>query len=306
MSIVAMFPGLGADYHGMMGAYLAEYPEDVSNLQKWQAASGLDFWQDEVVRNNIQDAFTNQYCIHALNLLWWKRIGKNTNADIVCGHSLGYYAALVAAEVITEEESFALIGGIFSAALEQFSQQQGDICVITLKKNIDESQFAEYNLEVLANNNPMQFVVYGDKEAIDKYINHTNEKILAHVRMNNIIPFHSSQLKVISEQVSAFIEGNIHLKTPKIPISSHITGNLIETSESAHWHLVNQLHMKVKWSQMIDGLIARDARTFVEIGPNRILSQIVKWIHTDISVRFVDTFRKKIRKTTMKPAMVVG
>ena len=107
------------------------------------------------------------------------------------------------------------------------------------------------------------------------------------------LPFHSSEMNEVChtmEQEFCAMEFN----NPRWPLISHIGKNeLITSAEQVRWHLLHQLRLPIDWPHLVAQLKALELDPIVEIGPNRILSQMVRWVDKRINAKCVDIYRVK-------------
>jgi [acyl-carrier-protein] S-malonyltransferase len=294
-SRVIMFPGLGASYPNMIEKYLLAHPDDAQFVERWAGYTGVFKGDTPLMPTPIVGAEINQqFAIHLMNLLWWRRAPVADRTAAVCGHSLGYYAALVAVGVITEEESFALIAAVFDGSWDRFSKNDKAVYVLTTKEEIPLAELTDNTpIELLSDNNPLQRVLYGDKESCDALFKRIKEKILRVVELGIKVPFHSTQMNDVLASVSSRV-ATLDLKPRPLErqLWSHITARPITTSTEALGLVLEQLCQPVQWNLLVDRLIQAGRFDFFEIGPNRVLSQIVRWINPNLGVQFVDNLRR--------------
>jgi [acyl-carrier-protein] S-malonyltransferase len=291
---VIMFPGLGATYPRMVEKFLLAHPQDAALLASWAQAVGVPLGGD-IPADRREAERQNQMEIHALNLLWWRHSELEARDAAVCGHSLGYYAALVAAGVIDEASSFRLIDAVFTAAWRAFAGRDETIFVVTAKKDYDfASLLHELGVEVLSENNAMQRVLYGTREQHAQVRERMNGQLLTSGEIGTTVPFHARCMRELCGELAQVIAALGIVAGPiKAPLWSHITARPIPTGEQALALVLDQLHRPVRWHQLVEALIQAGRYEFSEVGPNRVLSQCVRWISSRLDVRFVDHLRRQ-------------
>ncbi len=300
---VIMFPGLGASYPRMVEKYLCAHPADTEVLAHWSDVLGAPLataFGSTEGRDARESERMRQMEIHALNLLWWRRIAPEARGAALCGHSLGYYAALVAAGVIDEDTSFRLIDTVFSAGWRAFGGSDDTIFVVTAKEDYDFAPLLrDVPVEVLSENNQLQRVMYGTRTQYQQVLGRLNGHLLASTELGTRVPFHARCMQGPRAEVTAvLVELGIVPGPLRSPLWSHITARRIHTGEQALALVLEQLDQPVMWHRLVDALIQAGRYEFIEVGPNRVLSQTVRWISPQLDVRFVDNLRRQASGVT--------
>jgi [acyl-carrier-protein] S-malonyltransferase len=290
-SCVVMFPGLGASYPRMIEKFLLAHPEDAETVQRWAGLCGLG-GSTALPASCVESR--QQFAIHLMNLLWWRRTPPAQRTAAVCGHSLGYYAALVAAGVITEAESFALLEAVFDASWPRFCANDKTVYVVTTKVEVPLAELTgDLPIEVLSDNNPLQRVLYGDSASCEALFASLGAKILRAVALGTKVPFHSAQMnEVLAAVAQKVADLGVRPRPLERQLWSHITGRPIADAAEALGLVIGQLCQPVRWNLLVDRLIQAGRYDFFEVGPNRVLSQIVRWISPNLGVQFADNLRR--------------
>lgn len=290
---VVMFPGLGANYPRMVAKYLHAHPEDAATLDRWSALIDAPLFA-EPGEDPRQRERLGQLQIHALNLLWWRRLGARFTDVAVCGHSLGYYAALVAAGVLDEESSLRLVDRVFDIGWRHFGASQDAIFVVTTNTEVDFAAItAQVPVEVLSENNPLQRVMCGSRSQYRQVVERLNGALLGAVDLGTRVPFHSPRMQAACGEIRAAVDAlEVRSTTLAHPLWSHISARPLAGAREALDLVVEQPHRPVRWLALVDALIQAGRYDFVEVGPNRVLTQIVRWISPKLDVRFVDNLRR--------------
>ena len=291
---VVMFPGLGATYPNMVAKYLQAYPADADTVARWSRLVGVELGNAHGA-DLCDIERTRQFEIHALNLLWWRQRAPEFRQAALCGHSLGYYAALVAAGVVSEEDSFRLIDTVFSTLWRGFADRDGAIVVVTTKDECDfDAALAGIDIEVLSCNSPLQRVLYGRRAVLDEVKSRLNGHLLAASEIGARLPFHSQCLRDRRADVAAALHTlGIRPRALRAPLWSHISARPLRHGEDALALVLDQLHQPVLWHRLVDALIQAGRYEFIELGPNRVLSQLVRWISPQLDISFSDHTRRQ-------------
>jgi len=294
-NIIYMFPGLGAEYPGMLAAFCKHYPWAESVIKNWE--SSIDFpllnYEPESARDK---EFSRQLQIHCLNLLWWKLAKPQADSRVICcGHSLGFYASLVAAGVLSETDSWFWLRSIFNEGWQEFHDNPNRIIVLTTSVAIDANRLAkQFNVEMIVRNSSLQVVIYGQPENIAKMCNALSWAVLRYRDLRTVIPFHSAVMNgVCNRMLELGINYRNHFDTSRYELWSHLTGEPLRSGETIFQTLLEQPMRSVNWQRLIQNLCNRYQPEFIEIGPNRILNQLVRWINPTVKVNYIDHIRKR-------------
>jgi [acyl-carrier-protein] S-malonyltransferase len=295
MASCYMFPGLGADYPGMIEKFRAHHPWSERLMADWSEIVGCDLATEHGATDRERENL-HQLRIHALNLLWWRVVRQSgTDTDYgCCGHSLGFYAAAVAAGSLTEDMSFRWLQAMFNLAWDEFAENTGKLAVITTNAPVGSHSLAHhYSVEVLAINSVYQIVVYGGEQDIERLCHGLGGALIRRDDIDARIPFHSISMWRVAETVAArAADLGLTVAAPSQTLWSHITGERLPSAEQVFATLTRQPCQTVLWQQLVRNLGLERYREFVEVGPSRVLSQIARWNAPGAPVRYVDHLRK--------------
>ena len=208
--------------------------------------------------------------------------------DMVAGHSLGEFSALVAAGAISFEDGLRLVAARAQAMQKCCESTPGAMAaVIALPDDVIESICADIPGVVPANfNSPGQVVISGEKEAVDKAC-----AALKAAGAKRALPlpvsgaFHSPLMEPAREELAKAIE-KTPFRTPVCPIYQNVTALPSTDPEQIKANLLKQLTSPVRWTASVRNMIADGATRFVEIGPGTVLQNLVKRIarETEIAI----------------------
>jgi [acyl-carrier-protein] S-malonyltransferase len=301
---VYMFPGLGAEYPGMVEAFRDRHAWAPPLLERWSDIVGCDLSAQDAGGPKERESL-RQFRIHALNLLWWRAAGMEPGREFACcGHSLGFYAALVAAGALTEESSLRWLRTVFTAAWEEFSENRGKIAVITTTAAVDPHRLAgQFSVEVMAKNSARQIVVYGAEQDIARLCRSLEAILLRNSDLGTRLPFHSISMLSVCDRVAQVAgEAGLAVGQPTRPVWSHLTGELLSSAAAIRATLLEQPCRTVLWEKLMSNLQKHYHAEFVEIGPSRILSQLLRWNDADARVRYVDHLRTAAKPPARMPS----
>jgi [acyl-carrier-protein] S-malonyltransferase len=200
--------------------------------------------------------------------------------DMVAGHSLGEFSALVAAGAISFEEGLKLVSKRAMAMQKCCEAAPGAMAaVIALPDDVIEKVCADIPGVVPANfNSPGQVVISGEKEAVDKACAALKE---AGAKRALPLPvsgaFHSPLMEPAREELAKAIE-ETPFKVPVCPVYQNVTALPSTNPEVIKENVLKQLTSPVRWTNSVQNMIADGATKFVEIGPGTVLQNLVKRI----------------------------
>ena len=204
MRAVVMFPGLGSEYPDLLARQCADYPPAAARLADWRERLGVPL-TDEPSGSPRECERARQMAIHAVNLLAWERHGAAWPDAAVCGHSLGFYAAAVAAGALDADASFAWIDAVFGHAWAQFEHDTDCVYVLTASGALDGPALAAaWGLELLAVNGPGQIVVYGAPETLAAVCAALADRLVRHGPLGTRCPFHSARMAPVCATVAGW------------------------------------------------------------------------------------------------------
>ncbi len=281
-----IFPGQGAQFSGM-GLDLYEKSPLAQELFE-KANDILGFHITDIMfegsAEDLKETKVTQPAIFLHSVILAKTLGNTFKPDMVAGHSLGEFSALVAAGALTFEDGLKLVSQRAQAMQKACELQPSTMAaVLGLEDAIVEETCATIDgIVVAANYNcPGQLVISGDVEAINKACEALKE---AGARRALVLPvggaFHSPLMEPAREELAAAIE-NTTFSTPHCPIYQNVTATAITDENEIKANLISQLTAPVRWTQSVKQMIADGATHFTEVGPGKVLQGLVKKIHRD-------------------------
>ena len=284
-----IFPGQGAQFSGM-GLDLYEASDDAQHLFE-DANEILGFHITDIMFEGDADALkqTNvtQPAIFLHSVILAKTIGDRFQPDMVAGHSLGEFSALVANGALTFEDGLRLVSQRAQAMQKACKLQPSTMAaVLGLEDNIVEGICERTpGIVVAANYNcPGQLVISGEVNAINSACETLME---AGARRALVLPvggaFHSPLMEPAREELAAAIE-NTTFSKPNCPIYQNVTANAVTDESEIKTNLISQLTAPVRWTQSIQQMITDGATLFTEVGPGKVLQGLVKKINRESEV----------------------
>jgi len=281
-----IFPGQGAQFSGM-GLDLYENSPLAQELFE-KANDILGFPITDIMfegsAEDLKETKVTQPAIFLHSVILAKTLGENFKPDMVAGHSLGEFSALVAAGALTFEDGLKLVSQRALAMQKACELQPSTMAaVLGLEDNTVENVCADTEgVVVAANYNcPGQLVISGDVEAINKACETLKEK---GARRALVLPvggaFHSPLMEPAREELATAIEHTTFSK-PNCPIYQNVTASAITDENEIKANLISQLTAPVRWTQSVQQMIADGASHFTEVGPGKVLQGLVKKINKD-------------------------
>ncbi len=290
-----LFPGQGSQYVGM-GSDFYEKFDSVRKIFK-TVDKTLGFSLSNIILNgpetelkltqNTQPAImvVGVSIFNVLN----QQFGLNlNNARFFAGHSLGEYTALVCGGSLTIERAAYLLHERGKLMQEAVPSGQGAMMAIlgmTIHEVDDEINLLPKDeiCEIANDNTNGQVVVSGKKRAIEILNENLKKKKKKGILLTVSAPFHCSLMKKAAENMKDKIENTNFLK-PKPNIISNVTAKEESDVDKIKPLLIDQITSRVRWRESIDFMIKQGVASFLEIGPGKVLSGLVKKINRNVKI----------------------
>lgn len=284
-----IFPGQGAQFKGM-GQDLYEKSPLAKELFE-RANEILGFSITNVMFNGTADDLkrtkVTQPAIFLHSVILSKVLGDSFKPDMVAGHSLGEFSALVANKVLDFEDGLKLVSKRALAMQHACELEESTMAaVLGLEDSVVEAVCADTKgIVVAANYNcPGQLVISGEQLAVEKACEELKER---GARRAMILPvggaFHSPLMEPAREELAAAIE-ETQFNDPICPIYQNVTTFAVTNPEEIKKNLIFQLTAPVKWTQSVQNMIKDGATEFIEVGPGKVLQGLVKKIDRNAEV----------------------
>jgi len=295
-----LFPGQGSQYVGMGSDFYKKFDEVKKIFESVDKTLGYSLSElilngpeaDLKLTQNTQPAIMT-VGVSIFNVLN-KKFNLNLNNSIFfAGHSLGEYTALVCSGSLTVENAAYLLHERGKSMQEAVPTGKGLMAAV-LGMSISEIE-EEINLlpkneicEIANDNSNSQVVVSGNAESIKIF----NEKIKKKNKKAIILPvsapFHSSLMKSAADKMKEKIDKTNFLQ-PKPKIISNVTAQEEDDINGIKSLLVNQITSRVRWRESVNYMIKKGVSDFVEIGPGKVLSGLVKKINREVKISNINS-----------------
>ena len=278
-----IFPGQGAQFQGM-GKDLYENSAQAKELFE-RANEILGFSITDIMfsgsAEDLKQTKVTQPAVFLHSVILSKVLGESFKPDMVAGHSLGEFSALVANGVLNFEDGLRLVAKRALAMQHACELEESTMAaVLGLEDHIVEAICADIDgVVVAANYNcPGQLVISGETKAVERACENLKE---AGAKRALILPvggaFHSPLMEPAREELAAAIK-ETEFNKPICPIYQNVTTFAVTDPEKIKENLIFQLTAPVKWTQSVQNMIADGATEFVEVGPGKVLQGLVKKI----------------------------
>ncbi len=280
-----LFPGQGSQFVGMGLDFYQEFPfvKDIFDMT------------DEVTRLNISrlcfkgpmeeltQTVNLQPAVTAVNLAVLAAMEKEgIQPDLTAGHSLGEYAALHASEVLDRGNTVRAVMRRGELMHREALKQQGAMVAligISLKavEDLINAVRSEGVVSIANHNAENQIVITGSPEPVRKIAGLASEQKAKAVTLNVSGAWHSDLMKGAEAEFAEFLS-TMAFKDAKTPVVQNVTGDVATGADTIRDHMVKQLCSPVRWYDSVCRLMDLKTEVFVEIGPGKVLSNLVKKI----------------------------
>jgi [acyl-carrier-protein] S-malonyltransferase len=303
MKIAFVFPGQGSQYIGMGKDVYEKFNEaketfrEVSDTLGFDIA-GLCFYGPE---EELNKTFRTQPSILTVSIAVLRvLLSKGVKPSVVAGHSLGEYSAIVASEVLSLKDAVYLTekrGQFMQEAVQEGRGLMAAILGLERKKIEEICQSLQSGYASPANYNcPGQIVIAGEKAAVEEAINLCKQAGAKRaVPLSVSVPSHCALMEDASRRLAELIE-KIDFRHPKIPIVNNADAMFLDAVENIKESLIRQISKPLLWEDSIKAITDSGIEIFVEVGPGKILSGLIKRIVPEAKIFNVEDI-KSLEKT---------
>ena len=292
---VFLFPGQGSQIVGMGSEFYNKF-DFVKKIFK-KADDKLGFLLSKLIlegpSEKLQLTQNTQPAILTVSYSIFKTLINEYNFDIqnlkyIAGHSLGEYSALVSANALEFEDAIYLLHERGKAMQNAVPVGKGSmIAVLGLNieevKNLIKKQENQTGVCEVANDNASgQVIISGDSESVKMMQKNLKEKKIKTIPLKVSAPFHCSLMLPAAKEMSEKIN-KTQFKKPSIQIINNVFADIENKPQKIKENLVKQIHATVKWRESIEFMKKNNIKNFIEIGPGKALTGMVKRTVKDVN-----------------------
>lgn len=297
-NIVVVFPGQGSQSIGMLSDYAETWPQIEDTFKQASDVLGYDCW--DIVCNGpaekINKTEITQPIMLAADIAVMRVMAQQCMLTpmVFAGHSLGEYAALVAAESLDYEEAIKLVskrGQLMQAAVAEGEGSMAaiiglnDDAIIKICEQVSTDIGAP--VEAVNFNSPGQVVIAGATGAVNKAIERLKEEGAKRALPLPVsVPSHSSLMKPAADELAIYLK-EVTINKPKIQVIHNVDAKSHDEPDAIREALTKQLYNPVRWKQTIQ-IISDGADAVVECGPGKVLGGLTRRINKEVASYSLD------------------
>lgn len=278
---VFLFSGQGSQYAGMGVSLVEKYPELKTIFDEASEILGFDLYDKcaNAPEEELAKTVISQPAIMAVSLCAAEALRiNNITAQAAAGHSLGEYAAMVYTGMISRTDGFKLIKARSEAMQKAAENSKGAMYAI-IGKSVEEieaaCEAAEGYVVPVNYNSTVQTVIAGEEDAAKAAADALAAAGARAIRLNVTAAFHSKLMQPAADEFKPAAE-QIAFKMPEITMMSNITGKALDSVDNMADRLAKHIVSPVRFTTELAELSAQGFDTFIECGPNKVLTGLVK------------------------------
>ena len=294
-----VFPGQGSQKIGMIKEFYEKYDlvkrlfkdaDEILNVPITKIIFEGPENRLNLTENTQPAIFLASYCIFDI-------IKREFGYDFkkfkyFAGHSLGEYSALACVGSISFEDTLKILQKRGKFMQEAVPSGEGAMLVVLgmASKELDkilEMNNNKYECFIANDNSNLQVVVSGLKKDINLLSDDLNNKKIKNLKLNVSAPFHCKYMKIASEKMTSYIN-DLNMNELEKPIISNVTAKETRSSKEIKSLLISQIEKKVRWLESVEYMINNGVNNFVEIGPGKVLSGLIKRINKNVNVNSIN------------------
>ena len=290
-----IFPGQGSQIVGMGKEFYDKF-DLVKDLFK-EADNALDFSLSKIIlegpKEELNLTTNTQPAIFLISYSIFQVIKKEFQIDLFkakffAGHSLGEYSAIACAEYLDFKDTIKVLKIRGDAMQNSVPKGEGGMVAVlgtSVEKieNILKDNQNNFKAEIANDNSEGQIVLSGKTNDLEKLSSFLKENKIKNIKLPVSAPFHCSLMRKATEIMKEELN-KLKFKEGNNPLISNITADEIFNAEDLRSLLVKQIENRVRWRESVINIIQKGVNQFIEIGPGKVLSGLVKRINKDVEV----------------------
>ncbi|MGJ9381372.1 ACP S-malonyltransferase [Salipaludibacillus sp. CF4.18] len=310
--IALLFPGQGSQKVGMGQELANEYSVCADVFKAADKALAADFTSLIFTGDDeeLKKTENTQPALLTTSIAIWKVLQEHDiHGEFAAGHSLGEYSALVASGAMTFEDAVVSVRKRGQFMEEAVPKGKGTMAAIL---GLDREILMEVTTQATqeagpvqpANFNcPGQIVISGSVEGVERAIELAKEKGAKRALPLSVSgPFHSDLMKPAADKMKVILD-NIAFEVPQLKVIANVSAEAVDSATAIKDALVQQIYSPVLWEDTINKLVEEGVDTFIEVGPGKVLSGLVKKVSrraTVLPVFDIETLNKAISTLKME------
>jgi len=290
-----IFPGQGSQIVGMGKEFYDKF-ELVKNLFK-EADETLSFPLSKLIlegpKEELDLTANTQPAIFLISYSIFTVIKKEFNIDLnkakfFAGHSLGEYSALSCAGYLSFSDTIKILRIRGDAMQNSVPKGQGGMIAVlgstveNVEKILQDNE-KNFKAQIANDNSEGQIVISGKTEDLDKLIIILKENSIKNIKLPVSAPFHCNLMSKATDIMSVELN-KLNFLESENKLISNVTANQISSIDELKDLLIKQIENRVRWRESVINMISSDVNHFIEIGPGKVLSGLIKRINREVKI----------------------
>ena len=295
-----IFPGQGSQTVGMGKEFFHKY--DLVKKLFEEADDVLKFSLSKIIldgpKNDLDSTINTQPAIFLISFSIFEIIKKEFNINLnqakyFAGHSLGEYSALSSCGYLSFSDTLKLLRIRGDAMQNAVPNGEGGMIAILgsnieLIENILNDNSEDIKVQIANDNTDGQIVCSGKNTNLEKLMIVLKSKNIKNMKLPVSAPFHCNLMNNATEIMKKEINKTL-FNSGYNKLISNVTANEIQSTDELKKLLIDQIESRVRWRESVINMINRGVNQFVEIGPGKVLSGLVKRINKDVKINTINT-----------------